>query len=428
MPTRIDRTSYLNNSTISDFLIPDSNHGFAPYGEMTLIEIQVLMYLAAVIVTMITHAHPHLDELFGMWASAKFGPPDWVKTHCPGNAVAYGVDYPDGTEAEFNDHHPQHTLDCCATLVARSLGLLGHNWFVSGLDTLFQHDKFAKGRLELARFINTWHKVSIMDRVDEDRLVIAWTFQALDAWFYGRLKRDMFLKELAALNLGRKEYKNRIRAYDLHGGGEFGLARLTELIREQAPATAEAWIATLTRVQSRAQELLQSAKADLKANAKISSVTAGTQTLQIYTIESDDQFAGEAAFDRTLNPRCDVLFIANSDGHCQVLHNRNAQLDFTRVAVRLREYLARQMIRRGLPLEGGMPSEEALAAPFFTPGLDRLYWQGPAGPVLNGSRARMDILPLLGPGGLLTIQGMLQKIKVGLVEELAARASSSVNA
>lgn len=138
-------------------------------------------------VFIVTHYGRHLDEMAAVRLTQKYATPDFLDAHCQDGALYYGVG-----GGEFDDHRPEivdgERQDCCATLVARALGVDdGPEWDIL-LRYVLQDD--LNGPL-----FNEWILGKVVTRMnrfymdprmrrrftDDSEIVTRWALLALDA-------------------------------------------------------------------------------------------------------------------------------------------------------------------------------------------------------------------------------------------------------
>lgn len=124
-----------------------------------------------------THDRPHLDEIAALWLIERFASDNWLSSHYPFVHVTLGVG-----GSEF-DEHPRNGSsptpeDCCATLVAKSLGIEEDPALAQLLKFIVNVDIKGAGHpfdlYNLVKFLNDEHP-------DDPQWVVDWTFAALDA-------------------------------------------------------------------------------------------------------------------------------------------------------------------------------------------------------------------------------------------------------
>ena len=93
-------------------------------------------------VTFVTHIKPHLDELWALRMIVQNATPTWLDSHTVDNTIKLGID---GSEFDEHSKDPKKRKDCCATLVAKSLGLDQDPAFDDILKWLFGADSEGSG-------------------------------------------------------------------------------------------------------------------------------------------------------------------------------------------------------------------------------------------------------------------------------------------
>ncbi len=136
-------------------------------------------------VTIISHFQMHLDEILALWLIEKFATPRWLTQHCVNDSIMLGVG-----RGEFDEHpsgagHKNSKEDCCATLVAKSLGVADQGALQQMLKFVFNAD--VKGAGHPYDLYNLVKAMNLM-WTDEQVRVIDWTFQALEVKYAEQLE------------------------------------------------------------------------------------------------------------------------------------------------------------------------------------------------------------------------------------------------
>ncbi len=123
-----------------------------------------------------THHQPHFDEILAIWLAEKFGNVGFVSKHCPSNILLLGEGGGNFDEHPF-DGGPRKEGDCCATLVAKALGVDDDPALEKILKFGLNTD-LGKGQpFDLASMVKLLHQAY----PDDPFVAIDWVYQALDA-------------------------------------------------------------------------------------------------------------------------------------------------------------------------------------------------------------------------------------------------------
>lgn len=150
-------------------------------------------------ITIISHAQMHLDEILALWLIEKFATPVWLTKHCVEQTLMLGVG-----RGEF-DEHPvaagdQRTKeDCCATLVAKSLGVADNRALGQILKFVFNVD--VKG---VGQPFDLYNMVKVLNGMysEDPSRVINWVYEALEAKYAEQLE---FAAAIEAANKAKME-------------------------------------------------------------------------------------------------------------------------------------------------------------------------------------------------------------------------------
>lgn len=123
-----------------------------------------------------THDKPHLDEIAALWMLENFATKQWVEQHCANGTLQLGVG-----GGPFDEHPQNGTVgtreDCCATLVATSLGP-ENPALTQILKFIFNVDVKGAGHpFDLYNLVKYLNEVCPKD----PEHVIAWAYEALGA-------------------------------------------------------------------------------------------------------------------------------------------------------------------------------------------------------------------------------------------------------
>ncbi len=123
-----------------------------------------------------THHQPHFDEILAMWLAERFGNIGFVSKYCPGNILSLGVDGGNFDEHPF-DGGPRKEGECCATLVAKALGVADDPALEKILKFGLNTD-LGKGQpFDIAAMVKLFHQ----EFPNNPFVAIDWVHQALDA-------------------------------------------------------------------------------------------------------------------------------------------------------------------------------------------------------------------------------------------------------
>lgn len=139
--------------------------------------IQLERQICGVSVKVRTHDEAHLDEWVALWMAERFASRSWVMNHCINAELVLGIE-----GGEFDEHprlgQPVKERECCATLMAKSLGIADDRTlsqmikYVKGADVDGKGGSFAL--YNLVKMMNAEYS-------DQPERVLEWTFFALDS-------------------------------------------------------------------------------------------------------------------------------------------------------------------------------------------------------------------------------------------------------
>lgn len=124
-----------------------------------------------------THDEAHLDEWLALWLAERFATRAWVMNHCTNADLPLGIE---GGEFDEHAHSGQQTKskECCATLMAKSLGVSDNRALSHMLKHVSRADiDGAGGPFALYNLV----KMMNAEYPDQPVRVMEWAFFALDA-------------------------------------------------------------------------------------------------------------------------------------------------------------------------------------------------------------------------------------------------------
>ncbi len=122
-----------------------------------------------------SHEQMHLDEMLALWMARKFGTAEWVRQHCPNGVLELGVG-----KGEFDEHRldtSSASTECCATLMAQSLGVADDPALQQVLTFVLAADR--KGVTHPFDLHNLVKAMNLQFPGDQSR-VIAWANEAIE--------------------------------------------------------------------------------------------------------------------------------------------------------------------------------------------------------------------------------------------------------
>lgn len=130
-----------------------------------------------------SHEQMHLDEILALWMARKFGTTEWVTLHCPDGVLRLGVGR--GTFDEHPSDGSDQPDECCATLVAKSLGVADDLALKQMLKLVLNADR--KGAAYPIDLHNLVKAMNLRFPDDQSR-VIAWANEGIEAKYKEQLE------------------------------------------------------------------------------------------------------------------------------------------------------------------------------------------------------------------------------------------------
>jgi hypothetical protein len=342
----------------------------------------------------ITHKRPHADELMALMLLKKFpegesllpgvsnAPVEFLSTgELPDGKTAH--DFPDvvflGCGGGMFDEHATSQKDrdegdCCATLVAKYLGLNKTPALQKILTFIKSEDlngSKVKNEIPLViKFLHSCHK-------DDYESISKWT---VDAYHY------MYLDELAKWD-SLEDNPDRDRLWkDMKGTWQRPtLENTTELLRKYNYANLDWWVSFVNKAFGYQNSMFQKAGEEFRLNAKTESIkTKDNQELRLVLVTSDNEEMSK--YIRSQGNHILVQF--NTRGNCSITTDRKKQVDLTLSFVLLR--MAEQYYRDG---EIRIKDQDILSKEGFVEGMPYWYLFHNKDMGFNGSLTTSDVEP-----------------------------------
>lgn len=292
--------------------------------------VQFSRAVADVSVTFVTHEHPHLDEIMAAWLIQRFATAAWLNQRRTTSSVTIELGIGDG---EFNEHprngEPRKRDDCCATLVARSLGV--------------HHNPPLKAMI---------HFVYTMDQ------------------------------------LGGGAWHRQLDPEVQHAGHGFDLYNLVKLLNFQYPDDPErVREITYQLLDAKYSEQLEIAAAEevlCSAHSVVFDTAVGE--MRLVAAHSDNRHLARAAFSNSKD-RLDLLLQTKPNGQVFIFCRRKRIMSLSQVVRLLR--IAEARLRKPFV----EPPESELRNEGFAAGDEKWYYSRTGEMILNGSITKREVQP-----------------------------------
>lgn len=144
------------------------------------------------IAPVMSHRRPHLDELCAMWLIKRYGTFDFVEQHLEDGVVKLGIGH--GRLDEHRANGKRMAWDCCATLVAKALGIFNDPCLKKILLYVRHRDAHAGAHpMEIEPLVKLLHRGK-MDTLD----ILAWLEIVFDA---------LYEEQMTFLTEGKKAFE-----------------------------------------------------------------------------------------------------------------------------------------------------------------------------------------------------------------------------
>lgn len=181
-------TDCFQDKEFEDF---EDGFGFAADGDLDIIKLELNDESTAPVVS---HRRPHLDELCAMWLMKKYASGDFVQQHLdPADGmIKLGVGH-----GKFDEHQAngkRMAWDCCATLVAKALGVFEDPCLKKILLYVRHRDAHAGAHpMEIEPLVKLLHRAKL-----NTLEILAWVETSFDA---------LYEEQMIFLTEGRKAFE-----------------------------------------------------------------------------------------------------------------------------------------------------------------------------------------------------------------------------
>lgn len=340
----------------------------------------------------ITHRRPHADELVARMLLKRF-PEGEAKFSGVGKATTTYLttgELPEGKTAkdfpdtiflgcgggEFDEHatsQKERVLgECCATLVAKSLGIDAVPALQKILTFVKSEDlKGTKVKNELPMLIKFLHQLS-----EDEEQISKWAEDAYYAHYLDEKKRWEEIKDNTDAEKLWKEMKGKWQRPTLEN--------TFALLKSQDYKDLTWWIGFAEDAIKFQDKRFHDAEVEFKAKGKLEKIMGpyGAQ-ITLATITSDNEEMNKYA----RNSGADIVVQFNQRGNCAIFTRRPANIDLTYAFMLLR--MAEQHYRGGITIK----DEKTLSKEGFVEGIPYWYLFKNHDMGFNGSLTTADVEP-----------------------------------